>query len=377
MDKASFDAPVWVTRSSDLTRMAADLSQHTIVAVDTEANSLHAFREQVCLLQFSTEKTDYLVDPLALKDLSPLAPVFANPRIEKVFHAAEYDIIGLKRDFSFTFSNLFDTMIASRILGRSAVGLAAMLESELGIQIDKRYQRANWGQRPLPLALMDYARFDTHYLIQLRDHLHAALVENGYWALAQEDFHRLTLTAPGNHSDDHLENFWRVAGKEHLSPQQNAVLLELCAYRNRQAAAADLPLFKVLSNATLVHLAQVLPQTAAELDGIVGLSPRLIDRHGRALLQAIQRGLQAEPLERPRRERPDDAYLARLEGLRSWRKSAAQELKVESDVVLPKDILEAIAMRSPRDLETLAGIMQDLPWRFEHFGSQIIQTLRA
>lgn len=377
MSDASLEAPVWVARSTDLTPMISDLSQHSILAVDTEANSLHAFREQVCLIQFSTETADYLVDPLALKDLSPLAPIFADPRIEKVFHAAEYDIIGLKRDFHFEFSSLFDTMIASRILGREAVGLAAMLESEFGIAIDKRFQRANWGQRPLPPALMDYARFDTHYLIQLRRQLQAALVENELWPLAQEDFNRLSLIAAGNHHDDQPENFWRVAGGQHLTPQQNAVLMELATYRSRQAAAANLPLFKVLGNATLVQLAQIQPQSLVELEGIEGLSQRLIDRHGRALLQAVQRGQHAEPLDRPHRERPSDAYLTRLDLLRQWRKNAALELKVESDVVLPKDILETIAQRAPRDLETLAGIMSDLPWRFEHYGSQIIHALRV
>ena len=103
--------------------MVADLSAQSRIAVDTESNSLHAYREQVCLIQFSTPEKDYVVDPLALEDLSPLAPIFSNPKIEKIFHAAEYDLICLRRDFGFKFANLFDTMHAARVLGYPFVGL--------------------------------------------------------------------------------------------------------------------------------------------------------------------------------------------------------------------------------------------------------------
>ena len=155
--------------------MARDLLSQAQVAVDTESNSLFAYREQVCLVQFSTAEKDYLLDSLALQDLRCLEPLFSSPAIEKVFHAAEYDLICLRRDFGFTFANLFDTMVAARILGRDGVGLGAMLEAEFGLHLDKRYQRANWGERPLKPALLAYARLDSHYLVALRQRLEPAL----------------------------------------------------------------------------------------------------------------------------------------------------------------------------------------------------------
>ncbi len=358
--------------------MVRALSQQPILAVDTEANSLHAFREQVCLIQFSIPDRDYLVDPFALRDLSPLGLLFADPKIEKVFHAAEYDIIGLKRDYGFTFNNLFDTMLAARILGRSAVGLGSMLEAEFGITLDKRFQRANWGQRPLPQALLAYARLDTHYLIALRDRMREALQATDRWALAQEDFTRLTRTPAGARAngDELEENCWRIAGNHALTPQQNAVLMELCAYRSRQAEHANLPLFKILGNTTLLQIAEQLPASLDALKEIEGLSPRLVDRHGSALLAAVQRGLQAAPLHRPRHPHPDDAFLMRLDALRDWRKATARTLEVESDVVLPRDVLESIAHDNPRTLDDLKTLMQDLPWRFEHFGEKILAVTR-
>jgi ribonuclease D len=119
--------PVWVDDQINLKRMAEHLSMQTRVAVDTESNSLHAYRERVCLIQFSTPKRDYVVDPLALEDLSLLAHLFSSAKVEKIFHAAEYDLICLKRDFGFEFNNLFDTMQAARILGYQYVGLDSIL----------------------------------------------------------------------------------------------------------------------------------------------------------------------------------------------------------------------------------------------------------
>ncbi len=190
-----------ITRQPDLAQLVERLLDETIIGVDTESNSLYAYRERVCMLQFSTRQDDYLVDPLALKDLSLLAPVFASPKPEKVFHAAEYDVICLKRDFHFQFSSIFDTMIASRILGRSAFGLGDLLQAEFGLQLDKRFQRADWGQRPLPAGLLQYARLDTRFLIPLRHRLASELDGRGLRSLAHEDFDawptwRTTVAAP-------------------------------------------------------------------------------------------------------------------------------------------------------------------------------------
>src|ERR1043165_641820 len=180
--------PVWVDQQNAFDHMVADLSAQACIAVDTVSNSFHAFRERVCLIQFSTLKRDYVVDPLVLQDLSSLAPIFANPKIQKIFHAAEYDLICLKRDYGFTFANIFDTMQASRILGYTQVGLDNLLSEKFGVKMDKRHQKADWGARPLSEAQIDYARFDTHYLFQLRDLLDHELHEKDRWEIAHEDF---------------------------------------------------------------------------------------------------------------------------------------------------------------------------------------------
>jgi ribonuclease D len=367
--------PRWITRPDPLKRMVADLGHNPLIAVDTESNSLYAYQEQVCLVQFSTGQVDYLVDPLVLHDeMSGLAPTFANPAIEKVFHAAEYDIICLKRDFDFTFTNLFDTMIAARILGRSAVGLASILAEEFNLEIDKRYQRANWGQRPLQPAQLEYARLDTFYLIPLRERLKADLQACGRWELAQEDFQRLCRTEvpEANYND-----LWtRVAGGQELTPAQAAVLEELCKYRDRCAQESDLPAFKVIGNRPLVDIALLSPQSLDDLKQVKGMSPRQLSRHGDRLLQAVRRGLNGKPLYRPANHRPDERMMNRLERLRAWRKQAGKNMGVESDVALPRDAMEHLAQAGPTTQEELEALMPDLPWRLEHFGPELLAALK-
>jgi ribonuclease D len=368
--------PVWIDRPRTLEAMVADLLKYPRLAVDTESNSLYVYREQVCLIQFSTGDTDYLVDPLALTDLCPLSQIFADPGIEKIFHAAEYDIICLKRDFGFKFANIFDTMVASRVLGKQSVGLAAMLKEAFGIEMDKRYQRANWGRRPLPAPQLAYARLDTHYLIELRHRLKAELERSGRWEFAKEDFARTCKVGIPN-MDNSLASCYRMPGSQDLTPTQLGVLHALCEYRDERAREANLPSFKILSNKVLLQIATTRPTTPEELQQVDGLSPRLVRQHSFGLLEAVERGLDMQPVQRSQfHTRPSESFLYRLENLRNWRKDAGETLGVPSDVILPRDVLEIIAQSNPRQMDELAEIMGDLPHRLEKFGPKILNVLR-
>ncbi len=363
-----------ITKPTELSRLAKLLVNEQVVAVDTESNSLYAYRERVCLIQFSTISVDYLVDPLALKDLSPLAELFTSPNTEKIFHAAEYDLICLRRDFGFTFTNLFDTMVAARILGRTGVGLGAILEEEFDVKLDKHYQRANWGQRPLTRALLSYARLDTHYLIPLRDRLQLALEENQRWELACEDFRRL-CHINGRALEDEEETTFRVSHANELNPQQAAVLRELSDYREQMAQLMDRPRFKVIGDKTLVAIAKEAPASETQLAHIQGMTAGQIERHGKKLLEAVQRGLKADPVYPIRSPRPNEQYLNRLDALRQWRKKAAQDMQVESDVILPRDLLTMLADRGPRNEAELQKVFEETPWRLRRFGGEILQVL--
>ncbi len=352
--------------------MCASLLCQPRIAIDTEANSLYAFREQVCLIQFSIPAADYLLDPLTLHDLTPLADIFSSPSIEKVFHAAEYDLLGLQRDYGFTFTNIFDTMLAARILGYKQLGLGNLLAEKFQVEVDKRFQKADWGARPLPPGLVDYARLDTHYLLELRDTLEAELREKDRIDLAHEDFRRSCYVTNG--SKQLRERWERIDGQQDLTPRERTILNELCFSREKIAERLNRPLFKVLNDDVLLKLAQTEP-TSMEMLKTAGLSERQIDRFGRALLEAVQRG-QAAPLVKPTEiEKPSNAILNRLNKLKSWRKKKAEELGVESDIVLPRSYLFPLAEQNPRTLEALSTVMDDSPWRLEHFGEEILKSL--
>ncbi|MGB9674485.1 MAG: ribonuclease D [Anaerolineales bacterium] len=366
-----------VNRSDQLEELVQHILNENLVAVDTESNSLFAYQEQVCLIQFSTAHMDALVDPFAVDDLSPLGVIFAEPNIEKIFHAAEYDLFCLHRDFQFQFDKLFDTMLAARILGRKQIGLGSLLEAEFGIKLNKRFQRANWGMRPLSNEMLAYAQDDTHYLIPLREKLWDELQTRNLMPLAQEDFERLIrVNGHENATNNKCDEIWRIHGAQELSPDKAAVLNELVLFRDRMARKLDRPLFKVLSDQTLLNLARSCPTNLDELGRMAGISLRQIDRYGNGLIQAIQRGLRNPPLYPNHNNRPSDEYLERLEKLRHWRKTTAVRMGVPSDVVLPRDVLLRLVQNPPHDQAQLAQSLWDVPWRLEHFGSQILSLFQ-
>jgi len=364
--------PKLIVNTSDLASLVDRLQSQPVVSVDTESNSLFAYREQVCLIQFSIPGQDFLVDPLALEDLRRLGRIFANPKIEKIFHAAEYDLLTLQRDFGFTFKNLFDTMVAARILGRKRVGLGSLLEEEFGVELEKKYQRANWGKRPLPRAMLNYASLDTHYLIRLRNLLAKDLDKRNRWPIAREDFARLAQVN-GKPPEPQGADVWRVSGVHDLKPQQVTILRYLTEYREKRAQKLDRPLFKVIGDKTLIAVAEYGPETIEELSALPGMTPGQVRRHGRALLKAVWEGKQSPPTKRPRTMYLDDQVINLLEALRNWRKLMARKVGVESDIVLPKDILEKVGHSRPATKKELAALMKDIPWRLQEYGDQIFR----
>ena len=365
--------PVWVDHQNHLNRMIEDLTAQPRIAVDTESNSLHAYRERVCLIQFSTTKKDYVVDPLAFDYLSPLAPLFDSPKIEKVFHAAEYDLICLKRDYGFRFRNLFDTMQAARILGYPFVGLDNILSDKFGVKMDKRHQKANWGARPLTSAQLDYARMDTHYLIELRSLLENELRERERWEYACDDFNiACHVDLPREKLNG--SSWKRFGSRKDVSQRELTILHELCLSRDEIAEKMGRPPFKVIADSMLLDIARNLPEKDVDLAGI-GLSTKQIHLWGGQILAATKRGVDAPLVKREQAERPKDAVVRRLEKLKNWRKKLAEEMKVESDIILPKRFIGTLADNPPKNMDELRQAMRESPFRFEKYGEQIYRLI--
>ena len=265
----------------------AQLNREPMVAVDLEANSLYAYRERVCLIQLSYSGKDVIVDPLADVDLSGFGALLGNGAIEKVFHACEYDLMLLKRDYGWDLRNLFDTMWAARILGYKHMGLAWFLREFYGVEVSKKYQKANWGARPLTPELLAYAQGDTHHLLSLRQDLAAHLEEAGKTVEAREIFeHQCTVRLPDQ--DFTPDGFWSIRGARTLMPHQQAVLKALYVFRDEEARRRDQPAFKILNNEALAGMATALPKTKKALSEVRGIGPRNQERYGGRLLEIIR-----------------------------------------------------------------------------------------
>jgi ribonuclease D len=290
--------------------------------------------------------------------------------VEKIFHAAEYDLICLRRDYDFTFSNIFDTMQAGRILGRKMAGLDRLLEDKFGVKVNKRFQKADWAVRPLSRDLLLYARLDTHYLIALRDLLKAELEEKGLWQLAVEDFQ--IACSPNGHKPKVDTPAWaRFNARRDLAPRELTILNELLVCRDQIAARLDRPPFKVLDDDSLVEIAKAKPSSLEEL-AENGLTSKQMQLWGKQFMEAVGQGMERPLVKRIPPQRPEDEYLKRLDKLKNWRKKAAVEMDVESDIILPRPLLLALAEHGPKDMDS---IMQCSPWRLEHFGPQILHLL--
>ena len=366
---------VWVDQPQKLRDISKELAAQDILAVDTESNSLYAYQEQVCLIQFSTREKDILVDAVALTDLSPLAPIFSSDRILKVFHAAEYDLICLYRDYGFTFNYLFDTMIAARTLGYQKIGLGSLLEKYFNIHMNKKYQRANWGRRPLKPDMLEYARLDSHFLIPLQEHLRDELTASKRWELALEDFRRLTHNIQDT-TETSEEDFWKLRGARDLNAEKAAVLKSVYQFRESVAEAQDRPTFKIISHQAVVEIASTCPKGKGELLALPSVSDRLVKRYGNGLMQAVREGKGAPPEYPPQHERPKNSILERIDSLREWRKHTGRDLGVPSDVVLPRDVLNRIARTDPSDMLALQQQMGDVPHRYKRFGREILTVLQ-
>ncbi len=369
-----------VTTGEQFRSMLENLLPAARLAIDIEADSLYHYFEKVCLIQISTDNATFVVDPLVVRDLSQLAPIMEDPGVEKVFHAAGYDIHCLRRDYSFTIRNIFDTHIAAQLVGYEQLGLDALLEKLLNVAHSKRCQRDDWSRRPLEPEQLEYAAMDTHHLLQLRDLLAAQLADKGRLLWAQEEFDALADLETAEREFD-PEGFRRIKGSRTLQPEQLSVLRALFLLRDRYAREMDVPPFKVINNSVLIDLARRPPQSARDLFGRQGISFRVARRFGAEIYRAIERARAEDPsaLAAPPRSAakpPSREAKSRLELLRQWRRAKGVLLQLPVGVVFPGNILESLALFPPMDVHALHETPGMRSWRVHEFGDEILELLR-
>lgn len=385
------ETPLVIVEDQDtLLKVAEKLVQSNVVGVDTEADSFYHYQEKVCLIQFSDLHTDYIVDPLALDDLSALAPLFERRDICKIFHGADYDVVSLKRDFGWKIRGVFDTMITAQMLGMPRVGLADLIHELFGTKLEKKYQRHDWSRRPLLQEHIDYARGDTHWLAAIREILMRRLRAAGRLGHVREEcrlVEKRTWDRPAANPNGYL---W-VKRASDLDPTGLRVLRRLWLYREEQARSLDRPTFKVISDSVLVELARTRPTTAEGVGRILPGRGSLQRRHGRALLEGILAGLEDEfPIPRKRRKKkkrreapppPSSGLTGRraeraVGALRTWRNALVEERpELTPFTVASNTVLTNIARYRPASLEDLREVPEVRRWQVADFGEAILAVL--
>lgn len=312
------------------------------LALDTEADSLHAYPEKVCLIQISTAAGDTLIDPLAGITLDPLLD--AINAHELIMHGADYDLRLLRKHHEFVPSAIFDTMLAARLVGERQFGLSALVETFLGVKLDKGSQKADWARRPLTERMEKYARNDTHYLKPLADRLKLELERKGRLAWHQESCARL-ITESSKPSATSADTVWRIKGSHALNRRALAVLRGLWEWRESEAIAANRPPFFILNHEKLTTIAA----TAAAHKPIEHLLPtRFSPRRREGFNQTIKTALalpadrQPEVL-RHKFYRPTEAEMDRYHELEERRDRHAHELGIDATLIASRAMLSELA----------------------------------
>jgi ribonuclease D len=302
-----------------------------------------------------------------------------NPAVEKVFHAASYDIFCLRRDYGFSIRNIFDTHIAAQLVGYEQLGLDALLEKLLSIEHSKRRQRDDWSRRPLVPEQLEYAAMDTHHLLQLRDLLSRQLTDLDRLSWAREEFECLAGLEMQDREFD-TEGFRHIKGIRHISLQQLAVLRSLYLLRDQYARQMDVPPFKVMNNSVLLDLSLHPPRSPRDMFERPGISFRVARRFAAEICAAIDKARDQDPsfLALPARNAgkpPSPETKARLDELRRWRRIKAEALHLPVGVVFPGNILEILAAYPPADLPALESIPGMRQWRVRQFGEEMLSVL--
>ena len=347
-----------IANAGQLRELRPQLESVDRVAIDTEADSLHCYREKLCLLQISIPGGDFIVDPLADVDLAPLRDALADKEI--LLHGADYDLRLLRRNLNFVPKRIFDTAIAARLIGLREFSLAALLKGYFEIELTKGSQKANWAQRPLSKKMAEYAINDTRYLLPLAERLQAELTSRGRMEWFRQSCQRaLDFSAVDRERD--VDEAWRISGAGALRGRASAVLRELWNWREREAEAVDRPPFHILQNRELIYSAERFAH------GETADYKHFSDRRRRAFREAAERAMQLPEKDwpvRPRRfgTRPSTEVIKRIDKLRHNRDHAAKELHIEPSFIAPRATLEAIGA-DPSRADALL-----VPWQRELLG---------
>lgn len=363
-----------VTRTADLAAACGRLARHPFVTVDTEFLRETTFWPKLCVVQMAGPDEAVVIDALADGiDLAPFFELMADERVVKVFHASRQDVeICWHRGRTIPHP-LFDTQVAAMVLGHGdSVSYDQLVQRLTGDTIDKSLRFTDWSRRPLSKAQIDYAISDVTHLRDVYLKLKSDLERSKRVDWVQEEM--AVLTAPATYSQE-PERAWERLRTRVRKPRELAVLIELSAWREREAQERDIPRQRVLKDDALAEIAQQQPKSAEDLSRLRAL-PKGFERSkaGEAILAAVHAGLARDPKSLPRltREKPlSNGASATVELLKVLLRMTSERHGVAAKVIATVDDLERIASDDNADVPALKG------WRREMFGEVALKLKRG
>lgn len=340
------------------------------LALDTEFMREKTYYPRLCLIQIAVPGNIFCIDMLTIGDPAPLAGLLEKHDITKVFHAARQDLEALYFLFGAVPAPVFDTQVAAGLLGfDDQLGYATLVEALTGAQLTKAYQRTDWAKRPLPRDQLDYAADDVRYLCQLYPILIERLESAERLAWVQEDCDR--LLDPALYATDPMLAYQRIKQGRTLNPKQQQVLLRLASWRETVAQKQDRPRQWLAKDNILIYLAQTAPQTATQLEEVRGLSEEVQQRHGTAILSAINTGLGSAHVVVFDDMAPLDAkQLSLYERLNVQIRAMAEKLGLRASVLAPRRELNAL-IRGDASSKLLSG------WRRQVVGEELLRFVAS
>ena len=371
-----------LTSSDDLHKIVKDAASNKYISIDIEGNGFFRYPEFVCLIQLCVGEDIYLVDPLAIEDISILGIVFADQKILKILHAGDYDIRSLNRDYGFSFTNVFDTSLAAGLLGSKKLGLDSVLKEYIDADVtkDKKLQRSDWTVRPLSKAARKYAADDVKYLFPAMQVMKEKLENLNRISWLAEECERLQSVTFNAKDEDTA--FLDVKGSKSLDGQALSVLQALYSIREDEAIGRDRPPFKIVGDSVLVAIATKPQADYSEIKGIGAWGRSSVSKRIRKI--AVE-ALDKPPIERPRgksirrnnmsnkeRERAN----VRLKELKEWRKSLGDAISVDPSLLWPTNSLNRLS----RDLSSFEEEISEpevRKWQVMEFGSRLKEKLAS
>lgn len=371
---------LFIENTENFKNIISNLKKSPFISIDTESDSLYSYYEKLCLLQIASNENIYLIDTLKV-EISELKEIFADKRIRKIFHSADSDMPLIKNLIKGEFNNIFDVMLAAKYCGIYRCGLANLIEKFFSVKLNKKYQKANWGYRPIMTEMLEYAAMDVYYLKNLKDILITELKKKNLFDEFLSHCEYITKITHKKYEFD-PEGYFNINGFKYLNQRQISVLRNLYIKREEIAQKWDRPPFKIISNEVMLKISQKPQEALNNLKSFKGISDYILQKHSNWILQAIKDGLNSEIINYEKKKKPYilDKDITKtheiFEKLRSWRQVVSKRRDLFPELILNNEQLWKIARNRPQNHQELKSL--NIPeFKIKIYEKEILELLSA